>query len=216
MRNSICPSRTGQRSGCVRQWLVLAIASLTMPIAWAQSAPPAQAQAPAPMAKPQRAPLSAQDKAFIQQAARGGMMQVQLSKFAVERSRNPKVKRFALKSVVAFSKAGGMLSAMAHGMGMQLPQQPPAMAQKLGSALAADRGTLLDQEYMAQMVPASTVAVNLFKSEANGGQNPKLRKFASRMLPKLEQHQKMAVRLSQNMGVRQASRKPSPASGIRR
>lgn len=202
---------TGRPLGCLARLALLPIAAVgTIALAQPPSAPPAQSTGPASQMK-QQTPMSDQDRTFIQKAAQGGMMQLELSKIAVERTQSPKVKQFALQSVENFAKAGGMLSAMAQSMGMQLPQQPPPEAKKLGHALAADRGKLLDQEYMALIVPASTVAVNLFKSETEGGQNPKLREFASRMLPKLEQHHKMAVQLSENMGARQASRaSPSP------
>lgn len=115
-----------------------------------------------------------------------------------------------MTTIANMSMAGGMLHAMAKEAGIDLPQQPPDDVKKLRDGLAADKGGTLDHEYMAQIVPASTVAVNMFKDEVSKGENPKFVQFAKQMLPKIEKHQQMAVQLSQNMGVAQA-KKEQPA-----
>jgi putative membrane protein len=132
------------------------------------------------------------------------MMQVALSRIAATKTTNPKVRKFAVTTIANMAQAGGALHVMAKMAGKELPQQPPADVQQLARGLSADTGGTLDHEYMAQIVPASTVAVNLFKDEGQKGENPQLVAFAKKMLPKIEQHQKMAVELSQNMGQQQA------------
>lgn len=141
--------------------------------------------------------LSSQDKAFMHKVAKGGALQIALSKVEVQQGKNPKVKKLALQTVENMSKAGGMLQAIANGLGTSLPQQPPEAVQRLKSALAADNGSLVDSEYLAQLLPASTVAVNVFKDEIDHGKNPKLVHFAKRLLPKLKKHRKMVVALSE-------------------
>lgn len=170
-----------------------------------------QSQPPAPQA----APLSDQDRAFIRKAARGGTMQVELGKLAAEQAQSPEVRRFAAQSVETFSSAAGTLDAIARNVGAQPPQQPDPDTRKLAQALAADPAAVVAEEYLAQVVPASTVAVNLFESEAEGGRNPKLKQFASTFLPKLQQQRNGAVRLAENPGPRGPKRNrafpPQPA-----
>lgn len=77
---------------------------------------------------------------------------------------------------------------------------PVCDARKLTEALAHDPSGVIDEEYMAQVLPASTMTVSLFESEAQSGQNPKLKQFATRMLPELQQRRNLAVRLSKSPG----------------
>ena len=148
---------------------------------------------------------SDRDKGFMQKVAADAMMQVELSKVAVERAQSPEVRQFALESVENLAKAAGALHAMAQAMGVQLPQQLSAQAEKLKQALAAEKGTLVDSEYMAHIVPASTVTVNLFKDQAENGSIPKLKQFAEEMQPKLERRQRTAKQLAENLGARPAT-----------
>lgn len=157
---------------------------------------------------PAKSPLSAKDKEFAQKVAKGGALQIELSKVELQQGQNPQVKKYALQTVENMSKAGGMLHAIASNFGLSLPEQPPPDVQKLAQALAADHGKLVDSEYIAQLVPASTVAVNLFKDEENNGKNPKLVHFAKQMMPKLQKHQKMALQISENMGKSTAQQHP--------
>ena len=156
----------------------------------------------------ERTSLSDKDKAFVQMAVKGGALQIELSKVEAEQGQSPQVKRYALETVENMSKAAGMLHALASNFGMNLPQEPPQDVEKLTKALSQDKGDLIDSEYMARLVPASAVAVNRFKDEADDGQNPKLVGFAKQMLPKLEQHQKMAVRISETVGKAEAQSEP--------
>ena len=168
------------------------------------SAQPAQPQEGKPQPGPTAANLSDQDRSFIQKLHKGGMMMVCLSTVAAKQSDDPKVREFAVKTLEDMGKAGGMLMAMAKASGIDLPKNSPDDVKRLTEALSKDTGSTLDREYMAQIVPGSTMAVNLFKDESKKGQDPKFVEFASEMLPKIEQHQQMAVDVSQNMGVSQA------------
>lgn len=198
--------------------LSAAAAALATAGAFAQTQQSPQGQPPAPQAAPQAKPLSDQDKAFIKKAAQDDTMQVELGKLAAGQAQSPKVRRFALQSAETFSSAGGTLEAIARNMGAQLPQQPDPDTRKLAQALAADPTAVVDEEYLAQIVPASTVAVNVFESEAEGGQNPKLKQFASTFLPKLRQQRNTAVRLAENPGPRGPKRNrafpPQPAGKL--
>lgn len=136
----------------------------------------------------QQSKLPQPDRGFLKQAAHGGMLQVALSTVAAEQADDPKVRRFAVKSLKDFAMAGGMLHAIAEQLGHPLPTQPPQDVKKLRSALAADSPGQIDHEYLAMIGPPSDVAVNLFQDEAQSGQVPQLKNFAQKMLPKLQKH----------------------------
>lgn len=205
-------SRTLRKLPALRSATLVSATALALSTSLVMAQPaPGSPKSPSPNAPGQSQPesasksaLSQKDKDFVQHIAKGGALQIELSKVEVQHGQNPKEKQFALQTVENMSKAAGMLHAIASNLGMKLPEQPPADVQKLKQALAADNGSLVDSEYIAQMVPASTVAVNLFKDEASNGQNQKLVEFAKQMLPKLEKHQQMAVQISENTGKKTA------------
>ncbi|MEJ2377229.1 MAG: DUF4142 domain-containing protein [Pseudolabrys sp.] len=149
---------------------------------------------------PAKLALSAQDEQFAHKAAAGGALQIALSKIEIDQGRYPKVVQFARTTEKNFAQGAKKLHRLAGAIGIALPQKPPADVRTLARALAADRGDLVDREYMAQMVPASTVAVNVFDAEAHSGKNRKLVLFAFHMLPKLKQHHSRALAVVANMG----------------
>lgn len=153
----------------------------------------------------------------MQKAAQSAMTEVDFGKLAAEKAPSPSVRQFALRSVATFSRAGGMLNALAGDAGVTLPRQPSPDARKLTEALAHDPAGVIDEEYMAQVLPASTMTVSLFESEAQNGRNPKLKQFATRMLPELQQRRNLAVRLSKSPGTtRQAMRNRAYPQGTPR
>jgi putative membrane protein len=150
--------------------------------------------------------LSSQDRSFLHHAAKGSALQIALGKVAAKQAKRPRVKKFASQTVKRFSKAARKFHAIAKQQSVRLRKSPPPAVSTLAIALAADHGTLVDREYMGLIVPASMVAVNVFKQEISSGRNPKLVAFARAMLPKLERHYRMAVRIAHN-----PTKTPAPA-----
>lgn len=137
---------------------------------------------------------------FARKAARGGMLQVSLSKVAAKQANDQQVQQFAQQTVNSMSQAGKKLQSIAKQSNLDLPKQPGEQARQLQDALAELEGDLLKRDYMWNMVAASTVAVNVFEEEAEEGSSPKLVKLAEQMLPKLQQHRQKAVQIWGNMG----------------
>src|SRR5207245_4338938 len=86
------------------------------------------ANAPAPTAKPAASPaakaggkLSAADKTFMMNAAKGGMMEVEWGKLAAQNGQNADVKKFGNRMVTDHSKANSELMALAKEEGVTLP-----------------------------------------------------------------------------------------------
>src|SRR6185295_10843016 len=65
--------------------------------------------------------LSSDDRKFITEVAHGGMMEVQLSRTAVDKATNPDVKQFAQRMIDDHSKANAELSQLASQKGITLP-----------------------------------------------------------------------------------------------
>jgi putative membrane protein len=156
--------------------------------AWAQSATPPTGGAAASGA----AALSHGDKKFIEDAAAGGMAEVELGKLAEQRASNPQVKQFGSRMVQDHGKAGEELKSLASSKGVQLPAALPknlqAEVDKMGKLTGAD----FDKAYMKHMVDDHKHDVSMFEKESKSGQDSDLKAWAGKTLPTLREHLQLA------------------------
>ena len=144
------------------------------------------ANAPAPSAKPAAgtaktgSKLSAADKTFMMNAAKGGMMEVEMGKMAAQSGQNADVKKFGNRMVTDHSKANGELMALAKEEGVALSGAKSAGKWKS------------DKDYMDMMVKDHQQDLAEFQNEAKNGSDPDLKKFADKYSKVVAQHLKMA------------------------
>jgi len=144
------------------------------------------ANAPAPTAAPvKNAPaakgkLSAADKTFMMSAAKGGMMEVEWGKLAVQNGQSADVKKFGNRMVTDHSKANSELMALAKEEGVSLP------------AAKSPGKWKSDKDYMDMMVKDHQQDLGEFQREAQGGTDPNLKAFAAKYSKVVAQHLKMA------------------------
>ena len=163
---------------------------------FAQTSHPNPAVGQAPTTVPGNL-LDQQDASFIKEAAAGGMAEVTLSKMA-EKSTNAEVKHFAEKMVQDHTAANTELTAIANQLGAEMPKTLDRDHQKIHDQLEGIHGKPFDQQYMRVMVEDHQ-AVRLFRQEANSGHDLRLKQFAQKTLPTIEEHQKMASDLSRRL-----------------
>jgi putative membrane protein len=149
-------------------------------------------QSQAPQAKPAQTKASAADSKFVQNASAGGMAEVQMGELAKQKASESAVKDFAAKMVMDHTKANDELKAIASQEGMSLATTLNAKDKALYDRLSGMSGAQFDQAYMNAMVTDHRQDVAEFQKEAKSGQNPKLKEFAMKTLPTLEEHLKMA------------------------
>ena len=82
-----------------------------------RTANPPRATSPAPA----KDALNQEDKRFVQEAAAGGMAEVELSKIA-QKSENPDIKRFADRMVQDHMAANQELMSVTGGLGIDVPR----------------------------------------------------------------------------------------------
>lgn len=170
---------------------------LVTPGSFAQTSPPA-ASGRAASGATAKETLNQEDKTFIKEAALGGMAEVELSKIA-QKSTNAEVKSFADRMVQDHTAANSQLTAVAKSLGVEVPAALDSEHQRMRDKLQTLHGKAFDEQYMRDMVADHDKAVKLFKQEQRSGHNDELKQFAQKTLPTLEQHQKMAVELSQKL-----------------
>lgn len=94
--------------------------------------------------------LSAADEAMMKEVAMGGMMQLETSKVAVQKSTDPAVREFAQGEVDEQTGLSEKLTAIASAKGITLPATPDAEAQQIVSAMQGMSGAELDRHYIKE------------------------------------------------------------------
>jgi putative membrane protein len=143
-----------------------------------------------PMANGSR--LAGGDVKFMQTAAMHGMAEVELGKLAQQQAENANVKDFAARMVKDHSKANDELKPLADAKGVALPSGPDKGHQKDMEKLSKKSGHEFDKAYMDHMVKDHKKDVKEFQKHAKSAKDPELRNFASKNLPTLEEHLRLA------------------------
>jgi putative membrane protein len=130
----------------------------------------------------------ADDAKFAVDAANGGMTEIELSKLALDKAMNTKVKEFANMMVMDHSKAGDELKAIAATKNITLPATVNEDSKKALTDLAALKGADFDKAYVDKMVADHKATVDLFESESKNSKDADLKVFADKTLPTIKGH----------------------------
>jgi putative membrane protein len=140
------------------------------------------------------------DHKFVEKATIGGLFEVQSSQLAAQKAQNDQVKQFAQQMVTDHTAANQELTAAAQ---QKQIQQPSALDQKhadLLKKLEGASGEEFDKEYSKAQLGAHKEAVQLFEKASSSAQDPDLKAWAAKTLPKLKEHLDMAKQLPANAG----------------
>lgn len=150
------------------------------------------------VAVPAHADLSNADRSFIEQAASGGMAEIQTAQLAQQRSNSPQVKQFANRIIVDHTQADSELQQIAQDQNVTLPEQPSAKDAAVYRRLIGLNGTAFDQAYAQAEVADHQQDIALFRKAAQSGQDPAVKSFAQKTLPILVQHLQLAQSLNRS------------------
>jgi putative membrane protein len=139
------------------------------------------------------------DKRFAQEAAMGGMMQIQAAKLAEQQSSNASVKQYAQKMIDDHTKADDQLQQVASKDSLTLPDKLDVKQQGTLDKLAKLTGPAFDKAYAKDMVKDHERDINAFRAESESGANPDVKQFAAQTLPVLEQHLDSAKTLEKSV-----------------
>ena len=139
--------------------------------------------------------MTSQDHNFIMDAAMGGMMEVELGRVAAEKGMSEAVKKFGQRMVDDHSQANSELMSLASSKGITLPTELDAKHRAEVTKFSAMSGAELDREYAKMMVSDHRKDVSEFEKESTRGTDADLKAFASKTLPTLQEHLRMAEAL---------------------
>jgi len=132
------------------------------------------------------------DKEFVQKAAIGGMAEVAMGKLAQQKAGSEQVKQFGSRMVDDHSKANDELKQVATSKGLTLPADLDAKHKSKIAKLEKLSGAQFDRAYMDEMVDDHKHDVADFEKEAKSGHDSDIKGFASKTLPTLQEHLKLA------------------------
>ena len=144
---------------------------------------------------------------FVQQAAIGGMFEIQSSVLALQRSQNPDVKKFAQMMVSDHTKIGAELKSSLPGgknpetslnvivLPDALDREHADMVDELTNVPQID----FDKFYIRDQLDAHRQTVKLFSNYSRFGDETSLQAFSTANLPTLRSHLEAARQLQSQM-----------------
>jgi len=129
------------------------------------------------------------DNEFLNEAIKGGSMEVELGQYASEHAVNARVKSFGAMMVTDHAAANQELKMMAEGKSNMASDT--AVEQKhlmMITDLKKEKGVKFDRKYINGMVEDHEKDTDKFRKYAQNGENAELKAFAAKTLPILEMH----------------------------
>lgn len=152
--------------------------------------------------------LSHADKEFIEDAAKGGMFEVQSGKLAQQKASDTAVKEFANRLVQDHTKANDELKQIADAKGVTMPDKEKWGERREMSKLDKLSGAAFDREFAQRSVKDHEKDIKDFEKAASKVKDPDLKAWAEKQLPVLREHLAMAQKLPEAGGQKTASTAP--------
>jgi len=135
------------------------------------------------------------DADFVQKAAAGGLLEVDLGKLALKKADSQKVKDFAKMMVDDHSKVNDELAKLAKSKKLEIPNRSGSAKKMIADSLNSQSGKGFDMLYMNMMITSHEQTIGLFQDESMSGKDAELKRWAAGKIPALKHHLQMAKTL---------------------
>lgn len=139
------------------------------------------------------------DANFVLKSSESNLVEIELGKLAQKQSSNDRVREFGAKMAKDHGKTSDELADIAKKNGFAMAKEASKEHKDMCEKLKKISGADFDRQYMTGQVKAHRSAVKLFTDQAKNGQNADLRSFASKTLPTIEEHLKMAEEIARTL-----------------
>ena len=140
--------------------------------------------------------MSSKDQEFVVEAAMGGMMEVELGRWAAQKGTSDAVKQFGQRMVADHRKANEQLMSLATSKGITLPTKLDEKHRAEVTKVSSLSGAAFDRAYSKLMLSDHNKDVAAFEKQSNEGGDPDIKAFATSTLPTLKEHLQMATALT--------------------
>lgn len=149
------------------------------------------------MAATSTTPLGKEDQDTVTKIAQANIAEIQAGQMAAQKGTSSAVKSFANQMVSDHGKAGDELKSLASNKGMTLPTDTDAEHKAAADQLSKTAAGLpFDKAYMDAMVKDHEKAASVFEKTSKDAKDPDLKNWASKTLPTIQNHLKMAKDLA--------------------
>jgi len=142
--------------------------------------------------------LDERTRSFMNDAAMGGMAEVELGKLAQENAMNQRVKNFGEMMVRDHTAVNDDLKSIARKKNVMLPDNL-GKHQEHKDDLSKKKGADFDKAYMKMMVDDHKGDIDEFEKMANNSTDPDVKTFASQKLPTLRKHLDSAKAINESL-----------------
>lgn len=139
---------------------------------------------------------SADSSQFLMQAYRDGLLEIQLSQLALQKTANADVRRFAQRMVDDHTRMNNEITQLAQRKNIALPTALSAEQQAQVNRLSALSGEEFDRAYMAGNVDLHRMDVAAARQQARQGNDADVRMLADASLPILRTHLAVAEEIN--------------------
>jgi putative membrane protein len=140
--------------------------------------------------------LSNQDKEFARNAYESNLKEIKLGQLAEQQASSNEVKEYAREMVNDHTSSNDQLKQIAESKGIDLPSDVQITEQDQLSTLT---GSEFDRQFLEHQKSAHEQAISMYENQAQQGQDPDLKSFASNQLDKLRQHEDRANTLMSSL-----------------
>lgn len=142
---------------------------------------------------------SPKDRMFLEEAAKGGAIEVELGKIAADKASNPEVKEFGKLMVADHSKVNAELATLAEKKKISLPTKLDSGHLAMIESLAALSGSEFDRKYVDGMFEDHKRDVQLFKEASEKATDLEIQAYATKTLRVLEDHLERITALEKSL-----------------
>jgi putative membrane protein len=138
------------------------------------------------------ASVSKADKQFMIMAARNDMIEAHEAQMAESQAERTDVKNLAKTLVQDHTESYRHLSELGAKTGVSIPKGIDAAKDPAVQQLTRLKGGSFDRQFARDEIAAHRHVIAVFKHEAEHGQDPEVKAYASKVIPVLEKHLHLA------------------------
>jgi len=136
----------------------------------------------------QSSSLDRKDTKFLNKAANSSMMEFELSKMALAKSKNERIKSFSSMLMNDHTNVEEELRTLASQKGLNLPTTLTSRSKRNVDKLQAKDGVKFDKDFIKIILSSHQNALSDFKEATEETEDSEVKEFASRTLPILSMH----------------------------
>lgn len=143
---------------------------------------------------------AAKDKAFVMEAAQGGLAEIKLGQLAVQKGSSDQVHMIGQKMVDDHTQLNNDMKPIADSMGVTVPTDVSAKDQAEYDKLNGMSGKDFDKEYLSYMVTDHHKDLRDFRKEAATAKDPSLKAAVTKGEKVIAEHTKMVEKAAKANG----------------